>query len=530
MSEKITKKINIKGGELYITENPECAYRVLKGSLLVYLMPVKDGSKGRRALVLEAPEGSRIPSFVYEDSILGAWRFGFVALDRAEFEEIQTDEPEEIRLSFAKEINLEITDPAEYEEALIERYNLLLVSEAGFIYSTRREMEKTYERSLSVIMDIFKTRDSRRETAGTNIATGNLLYDAAAYICAKRNIPMEWERAGLLEADFPFYQMRLDGKDLYGDMHREPLIKDSFTLSAIEHAKKRLASMDEAELEFEKKLIETSLRQPFVAYTWWEKRPEALRSEKTERVMPETEAEALLTEKRLLIETGRIVSDIESLMVTTPHGRHLWCGGNKSVLRTPGMPFIESGYAGIALFLSKYIQCAQNQGEEVSVNQAKRLLDICRKELSAYKKGWETESATSGRKYADMQYQGMERLQHAERVLDGDKGAEEELQELIFGSLSKTGNEDLSELQTDIVADGRAGAAGQRLLYYRRMRDTRSLADAKHLIACIIAGREECGTYLTRKPSFHNSEDPSFYFGESGIGYVMLMLWESCAL
>ena len=336
---------------------------------------------------------------------------------------------------------------------------------------------------------------------------------------------MEWEQAALLEADFPYYQTRLDGKDLYGNMHQEPIIKDSFSLSALEHAKKRLDSMDEDELRFEKRLIETSLRQPFVSYTWWEKRPDALRAEEAGRVMPEAEADKLLSGKRLVIETGGIVSDIESLMVTTPQGRHLWCGGNKSILRTSGLPFIESGYAGLALFFRKYILCAEGKAEEETVRQARRLLDICREEISVYKKGWEAELETSERKYSDMQYQGMERLHLAERALDGDQDAEEELEEMIFGSFNETGTAELSGLQTDIVSDGRAGAAGQRLFHYRKTRDAKYLAEAKLLIAGIIADRETSGAYITRKPSFHNSADPSFYFGESGIGYVMLMMF-----
>ena len=338
------------------------------------------------------------------------------------------------------------------------------------------------------------------------------------------DILMEWEKAGLLEADFPFYQLRLDGKDLYGDIHDAPLIRNCVSTTALENANKRLTSMCEDELEFEVKLIETSLRQPFVSYAWWEKRPEADRVLEMGRIISEEETETLLSGNRLLIETGRIVSDIESLMITTPHGRHLWCGGNKTLLRTPGLPFIESGYAGLALFLRKYIMCAEGLKEEVSIRQAKMLLDICRNEISAYIEGFKRELENSDRQYEDMQVQGVERLYLVKRVLDGDIGAGNELEEAIFDPPDDAWETDPSALKTDVVAGGRAGEAGRRILYYKKTHDTHSLAVAKQLIAGIIAGKEKYGTYLTRKPSFHNSEDPSFYFGESGIGYVMLML------
>lgn len=188
ISKKNTEKINIQGGELHITKIPGRAYRVLKGSLLVYLLPVKDVSLGRRMFILEVPEGEVIPAFAYDDSILGSWRFGFVALDRAEFEETIPDNIEEIRLSFAKKIKLGIDEPSDFEEALIEQYNLNTVKEEAYIYSARQEIEKTRERSLSMILDMFKRRGSDWESTGTSDHTGNLLYDAAAFICRRNDI------------------------------------------------------------------------------------------------------------------------------------------------------------------------------------------------------------------------------------------------------------------------------------------------------------------------------------------------------
>ncbi len=47
MDNKAEKK-HIQGGEVFITESPDKAYRVQGGSILVYLMPVKQGKMGRK--------------------------------------------------------------------------------------------------------------------------------------------------------------------------------------------------------------------------------------------------------------------------------------------------------------------------------------------------------------------------------------------------------------------------------------------------------------------------------------------------
>ena len=52
-----------------------------------------------------------------------------------------------------------------------------------------------------------------------------------------------------MEADFPYYQIKLDGKDLYGDIREEPLIRDCISMTALENARKRLDAMCEDELD-----------------------------------------------------------------------------------------------------------------------------------------------------------------------------------------------------------------------------------------------------------------------------------------
>ena len=48
-----SQKFHIRGGEVFVTEDSGKAYRVLEGSILVYLMPKEGDGYGRRMFLLE---------------------------------------------------------------------------------------------------------------------------------------------------------------------------------------------------------------------------------------------------------------------------------------------------------------------------------------------------------------------------------------------------------------------------------------------------------------------------------------------
>ena len=54
---------SLKGGDYYITERETDAFRVRKGTVLVYIVPLKKTGIGRRSFIYEASEGEVLPSF-----------------------------------------------------------------------------------------------------------------------------------------------------------------------------------------------------------------------------------------------------------------------------------------------------------------------------------------------------------------------------------------------------------------------------------------------------------------------------------
>lgn len=184
-------KFHIWGGEVFITESSHKAYRVLKGSILVYLMPFSDGKPGRRLFLKEVSEGDMAPGLAVDSKTDGTWRFGFVALDEADFDEVDYEARDEsslddLRLSFAGAAGLSLSSSAELEEALIELYNMHSVIEEGHIYNIRQDAESTRERSLKMIRDVFEKKGMHNEV--TEAPTGLELYDCAAILCAREGI------------------------------------------------------------------------------------------------------------------------------------------------------------------------------------------------------------------------------------------------------------------------------------------------------------------------------------------------------
>ena len=100
--------IGLSGGQFHITDSADTLYRVTKGHVLVYLVPLSGtsefGTYGRRMLLKEAVEDELIPPVCHDSEELGSWRLMLIALDHAELDRISEEDGEEARISFAASI------------------------------------------------------------------------------------------------------------------------------------------------------------------------------------------------------------------------------------------------------------------------------------------------------------------------------------------------------------------------------------------------------------------------------------------
>lgn len=177
--EKGRQELFLKGGQAYVTEDAQVAYQVLKGHVLVYIIPYDNDKNGRRYLICETQEGDVIPSLAWSHEQIGTWRFLLVALEEATLCAYMPENMDEIKKEFAKGAGVRLFSVDEFEEQMAEQYNINIIKEEGYIYATSQEQEKTYEKSLTLIYDMFRKKTFRKGTA----ESGNLIYDTVAKLC-----------------------------------------------------------------------------------------------------------------------------------------------------------------------------------------------------------------------------------------------------------------------------------------------------------------------------------------------------------
>lgn len=179
--------IRLHGGQIHYTESSSDAYEVSEGRVLVYLIPVRDGREGRRLLIAEIPEKGLIPGMVHDSELLGSWKTGLVALDRAVIIRHKGAASDEIRAAFAKEAGIKLRTAEDFEPMLIERYELTGIKEQAAIFGTKTERQRTKERTLRLIAKQFEN-DAYSDPSYAAAHTGRPLYDAAAFLCVKEHI------------------------------------------------------------------------------------------------------------------------------------------------------------------------------------------------------------------------------------------------------------------------------------------------------------------------------------------------------
>ena len=161
--------ISLAGGNLYLTKQSDSVYRVEKGSVLVYLLPIKDdGRPGRRFLLYEAKEGEILPAFsckapsgLEDNAPFCQWHFGLAALDQSEVRLLNEKAGEELQQDFILRAGIRDNIILTYEECILETYWLNIARELRNIYKTGEEQEASYQRGLHIIYNLFRNKNEK---------------------------------------------------------------------------------------------------------------------------------------------------------------------------------------------------------------------------------------------------------------------------------------------------------------------------------------------------------------------------------
>lgn len=180
------ERIVLSGGKAFQTDKAEQCWKVMSGTVLIYIVCIEKGKLGRRYYLAESGPDSVIPSLSYNDSEGVLWQFLFVSLESAELKE-DTDNWLEVAGNFARKINLPYFGMLGFEEAVAEQYRMMQVKNNAFIYQTKKDHNRIYEEGLQSILGVFDKK-SEKETAASD---PDQLYEACRLLCMAQKIPLE---------------------------------------------------------------------------------------------------------------------------------------------------------------------------------------------------------------------------------------------------------------------------------------------------------------------------------------------------
>lgn len=176
--------LSLKGGEIHITNCEADAYKIKSGTVLVYVVPLKQGKPGRRSFIYEAECNEVIPSFVYKDIEYCEWRFCFVAVDSAEVQRIENGATKVLKERFIRKARIRNFDREGYNGSLVDQYRFNIVTEDGFIRRTQHQRVDTVGSTLALIYNAFKRKKINCEEAPST----NLLYNAMQILCLSQKM------------------------------------------------------------------------------------------------------------------------------------------------------------------------------------------------------------------------------------------------------------------------------------------------------------------------------------------------------
>ena len=101
MEEK-SKTIILRGSQSLMPDDPATAYRISRGSVIIYIAPLQGEFPGKRLPLCEAETGRTIPSFVYRDQEYRQWRLILVAREEAELVEMKASVTSILKRNFIK--------------------------------------------------------------------------------------------------------------------------------------------------------------------------------------------------------------------------------------------------------------------------------------------------------------------------------------------------------------------------------------------------------------------------------------------
>ncbi len=182
MTENNMQQILLSSAEVFYPQVSTAAYRVEEGPVLVYIVPWKSDTAGRRIFLCEVPQGRMIPAFVYRDANYKHWRFALAPkASRAVLTERASGITEILKKNFLQRAGLDTYAQEGFENSLVEFYKREDVKDRAYLIKGQHAAPQATEEAYGQIKAVFTKNE---QGAGTSVQE----YEALHFVCARNGI------------------------------------------------------------------------------------------------------------------------------------------------------------------------------------------------------------------------------------------------------------------------------------------------------------------------------------------------------
>ncbi len=172
------KEFVIKSSDTYLMNDSKAAYKVRRGKVFVYIMPLGNEKPVKRSLIYLACEGEVIPSLYFRDAEYCTWSFCLIAENEAEIQKIHNGATKILKERFAQKAGIKNYEKEGFEGGVVDMHKMNLLSEDSFIKRTQAHKEETSGKINGLISDSFK---KKQKNGGSK--SEKLLYAAMNRLC-----------------------------------------------------------------------------------------------------------------------------------------------------------------------------------------------------------------------------------------------------------------------------------------------------------------------------------------------------------
>lgn len=178
--------IRLSGGDCHVTDNAGSNYRVLSGTVSIFVTRMESGENKRLVFLCDIEEGGMFPGFHYVDSLHQEWQFVVKPAGDAELE--RGDYVTSIlKKKFIARTRISNYAQEGFENSLVEYYLTEEVKDNVFISRIRIIEDEGGQRSFSAIAEGM-------ENDPISVVGENPLYRVVAYACKAASIEVADER------------------------------------------------------------------------------------------------------------------------------------------------------------------------------------------------------------------------------------------------------------------------------------------------------------------------------------------------